>query len=444
MRVLLVYTNRNRFMAPPPIGLATLCPPLLSRGHEVRLLDLMFVARPRAALDAALDTFRPDVVGFSIRNLDEQDMAHPTSPLDAIRPLVRTVTARGILTVLGGAAFTTFPERILELMGADYGIAGQAESSLPRLLDSIDGGIDPTIPGLVWRDGDQIRANPPDQPGYAGVRADWSQIDHRRYRRSMFQAAVMLRSGCAHRCSYCDVPAVFGDHFIPRDQESILEDLRCLRDEHGVRMVFLVDGSFNSPVADAKESLEQLVRRRLRLYLSSTFVPVTGEYDDEFFSLYRKAGGLFAVFGIDALSDTMLQSYRKPFTLDDVVRSCELATRHGVRVICTVMFGGPGETDATIDEAVRTIARLPYSILAPGFGIRILPRTHLFEISRSAGLVRDADELLMPRFYLSPDFDAARARARVNDAIRRHGWRMLRMIPAGARMLLARTFGLTL
>ena len=52
MRVLPVYTNRNRFMAPPPIGLSTLCPPLLSRGHEVRLLDLMFVARPRAALDA--------------------------------------------------------------------------------------------------------------------------------------------------------------------------------------------------------------------------------------------------------------------------------------------------------------------------------------------------------------------------------------------------------
>jgi len=48
MKVLLVYTNRYRPMAPPPIGIAYLAGPLLREGHEVKVLDLMFSRTLRA------------------------------------------------------------------------------------------------------------------------------------------------------------------------------------------------------------------------------------------------------------------------------------------------------------------------------------------------------------------------------------------------------------
>ncbi len=48
MRVLLVYTNRNRsILAPPPIGLAYVAKPLRASGNEVRLLDLMHAGAPQ-------------------------------------------------------------------------------------------------------------------------------------------------------------------------------------------------------------------------------------------------------------------------------------------------------------------------------------------------------------------------------------------------------------
>jgi radical SAM superfamily enzyme YgiQ (UPF0313 family) len=442
MKVLLVYTNRNRFMAPPPIGLATLCPPLEAQGHEVRLLDLMFERDAGAALDAALDDFGPHVVGYSIRNVDEQDMSRPSTTLADIRPLVRAATVRGLPVILGGAAFSTFPEQLLDYMGADYGIAGQGEEALPRLLASIEGGgLDEGTPGLVWRDEGRTRANPPDLRGYDGVRTDWRRIDYRGYRRSMLQAAVVVRSGCRFRCSYCDVPHVFGDDFVARDVESVVDDVRRLRLEHGVRVVFLNDPCFNAPVESAKNLLEALARARLGVYISSTFVPVTGEYDDELFDLYRRAGGNFAVFGIEALSETMARSYAKPFVLDDVFRSCEMARRHGVRSICFALFGGPGETDATFDEAIQTIGRLPYSFLTTCFGVRILPRAPLFDIARRDGIVSSASELFSPRYYLSPELDLARARARLKGALFANFPRVMRMLPIGLRLALARNLG---
>lgn len=445
MKVLLVYTNRNRAMAPPPIGLAALCPPLEAAGHQVRVLDLMFARDPTAALEGALDDFGPDLVGFSIRNVDEQDMSQPSTTLVDVRPFVQVATARGLEVVLGGAAFSTFPEQMLDYMGVDYGIAGQGEASLPRLVASIGNGRRdelPEIPGLVWRDGERLRSNPPDHSGYAGVRMDWAKLDLRRYRRSMFQASVVVRSGCNFRCSYCDVPQVFGGEALARDPEEIVDDIRRLHDGQGARVVFLNDPCFNAPLDGAKRLLEALARAKLGVYVSSTFVPVTGHYDDELFALYRRAGGIFTVAGFEALSDAMAQSYAKPFVIDDAIRSAELARRHGVRMIGMAMFGGPGETDATFDEALQTLRRLPYAFMNTCFGIRILPRTPLFETARREGVVDSASDLFFPRYYLSPELDVPRARARLKGALAARFPRVLRMLPVGLRLALVQNIGL--
>lgn len=440
MNVLLVYANRYRFMAPPPIGLATLVPPLTERGHQVRVLDLLFEKDPKKALERAISGQKPDLVGFSIRNVDEQDMSRESTALADARTLVQLAAGQGLHTVLGGAAFSTFPERMLEYMGAEVGIQGQAETILPRLLDGLGGTLDTTLPGLVWRDGERVRSNPPLLPGYAGVRPDWGSYDHRPYRRSMFQAAVVVRSGCAYRCSYCDVPHVFGPSFIRRDTESVLDDLARLRKDHGITLVFLNDPAFNAPLDQAKALLEDLIRARIPVMFSSTFVPVTGCHDAEFWSLYRRAGGIVAVFGVEALSDAAIEGLAKPFTLSDVFQSTAQATRAGVRVICTTMLGGPCESDASIDQACQTISRLDYAILTPGFGIRIMPHTPLAERARREGVIAADDDLFAPRFYVSPQMDLARARKKIGGTLRRYGWRATRMLPVGMRLMWARAF----
>lgn len=112
MKVLLVYTNTNRNLAPPPVGLSYIVPPLRRKGHEVRLLDLMLSRDPVADMGATLRELAPDVVGLSVRNLDNQFMMDLKAPLPEIRGYVGMAKTRGITTVLGGTGET--PETVRE------------------------------------------------------------------------------------------------------------------------------------------------------------------------------------------------------------------------------------------------------------------------------------------------------------------------------------------
>lgn len=67
MRILLVYSNQTRdLILPAPIGLSYVATATRRAGHEVRFVDLLTARDPHAALH----DFRPEVVGISVRNID--------------------------------------------------------------------------------------------------------------------------------------------------------------------------------------------------------------------------------------------------------------------------------------------------------------------------------------------------------------------------------------
>lgn len=139
MKVLLIYTNRNATLAPPPVGIAYLVPPLKSAGHRVKVVDLMFARDPERELRQALASFRPDVAGFSIRILDGQDMFNPVSPFPEIKRFVKVFKDAGVPTVLGGSGFSLLPREVLEsvrlarangiTLGLDFMFGGPGETA---------------------------------------------------------------------------------------------------------------------------------------------------------------------------------------------------------------------------------------------------------------------------------------------------------------------------
>ena len=259
MKVLLVYANTNRYLAPPPVGLSYLIPPLIRKGHEVRLLDLMLSTHPGADVEATLREFSPDVAGFSVRNLDNQVMMDLKSPLPEIRGYVGMAKAWGVATVLGGTAFTTFPVEMLDYMGADYGIAGQGEKAFPLLIEAMESERFDAVPGLVYRQGRHVVRNPPDVGGYAGASADWSLIDLRRYQKISPlcpTAAVVIKTGCPYECTFCDAKISMGNRLLFRDADAIVEDIEKLKCDRQIRNFFFVDPCFNSPLVFCKKELQ--------------------------------------------------------------------------------------------------------------------------------------------------------------------------------------------
>jgi radical SAM superfamily enzyme YgiQ (UPF0313 family) len=439
MRVLLVYSNRYRPMAPPPVGLAYLVEPLRREGHEVKVLDLMFSRDPKAALLSTINDFMPQVAGFSIRNVDNQDMRHTEYFMAEAKELVAVARGMGITTVLGGTAFTTFPAETLEYTGADYGIAGQGESGLPLLLRSlVSGEFDKEIPGLVWREGGSVKLSPPDLGGYCGSRARWDALDLDGYKKGLFAGAVLTKSGCPYRCSYCDAAVAFGVRFCQRTPEDVVLEIKSLK-ARGINVVTLTDACFNVPVDYAKDVLGAIAKSGLKVYLNTTIVPVRGHFDDELLELYRKAGGLVVSLGAEAFSKKMLASYNKPFTLDDVLACASLLNRHRMPFIVQALFGGPGEDASTIRESADVLRSVPYARFTHTMGIRLLPGTALYETAKSEGLVNGPSELFTPKFYVSKGLDMRWAEGYLNKRLLRYSYRGLKMLPFYVRCALART-----
>jgi hypothetical protein len=135
MKVLLVSTNRLSVPFPVyPLGLDHVAGVLEDR-HEVVVLDLLADERPDA-LEATLRTTSPDVVGLSLRNIDNTDDTAPVSFVANARGAVETVRrSSSARVVLGGSGFGIFPKELLTTLGADAGIVGEGER-LSALLDA--------------------------------------------------------------------------------------------------------------------------------------------------------------------------------------------------------------------------------------------------------------------------------------------------------------------
>ena len=86
MKVLLISANTESFNMPVlPLGLAYVAAAADSQGHTVKMLNLMMQTDTQKALHEAIVEFIPEIIGISVRNIDDQNMENPRFLLEAVR-----------------------------------------------------------------------------------------------------------------------------------------------------------------------------------------------------------------------------------------------------------------------------------------------------------------------------------------------------------------------
>ncbi|MBI4700405.1 MAG: cobalamin B12-binding domain-containing protein [Deltaproteobacteria bacterium] len=403
MKLLLVYANRNEYLLPPPVGLMLLTAPLRADGHEVAVVDLMAERHPDAVLAEALERHKPDLVGLSLRNLDNQDFKAPQSPLDDYARWV-ALAGEHAPTIVGGSALTTLPERLYERVGATYALAGQGDRAFPHFVRELAAGATSfTAPGLLWRDNGKLRRNPAVLEGYAkGGSLDWSAIDYRRYRKGYVSCGVITKTGCPHQCLFCDTRVSFGGEFVAREPEAIVEDLRRGIPGYAYNKFdfFFIDAMFGEPAEWTKRVLEAITRAGLRIGFSAIIEP-TAAVDREIARLFRRAGGTMATGLVGSLDAGMIERMRRPFTRDDVHRALEIFDEERLPYMPQFLFGGPGETRESVQATIDGLSRHHPLMVQAAYGIRIMPQAGLRAVALEEGVIDESADLLEPTFYLS-------------------------------------------
>jgi radical SAM superfamily enzyme YgiQ (UPF0313 family) len=367
VKVLLVSGNRESSPEPPyPLGCAYLVTALRDSGHEVHGLDLLFEKEPLEALADAVRAVDPDVVGLSMRNLDLLTFPDYRSEVPIYRSYVERIRqeARSPI-VMGGPGFSLAPESCLAAVGADAGIAGEAEVALPALLTRIR-----HYGGLAGEDRGRVLRAPP------GVDLDRIEPDHevfdiRRYNEEGSGGSLQTRRGCHLPCSYCSYPLLEGRRVRTRDTDLVAAEVARMRDEHGVEHVTFVDSVFNEPEDHAIGVATAMDGLRPRVRWTAFFHPVF--HDPRFFDLLVRSGCEGVDLGADSLSPTVLRRLRKGFTPEQAVAFCDGCRKAGLKLNVSLLFGAPGETDETIAQTFDAVDRCDPDSVTAGIGIRLYP-----------------------------------------------------------------------
>jgi len=442
MRILILHTNRNRFLTPPPLGPAMIADSAAA-SHDVQLFDFMFKKEPAREAIRVIKEFQPDVIGVSLRNLDDQDSRTDYSPIAALKPFIADVRQTSqALIVLGGGAFTTLPAEILNFFEADYGIAGQGEKVFPRLIEQIERGtVDTNLPGLVFREDGKTTVNPTVIEGYpeSFTPEQWF-YDPKPYMRNPWPGIVLIKTGCPYRCVYCNARTIQGRTPKLRDPQVIVSEIENQVRQLNVRIFHLSDPCFGAPPDHAKEVLEAIIQSGLHIVAMTILRP--NDVEEELLTLMKRAGIIFVALGADTLSQTTLETYQKGFSIGQVEQSCKLLQKHGIGYMIECVLGGPGETEKTLEESLAFLHKVKPTLTLLNAGIRILPEAPIYQIAAEEGLVKDPSELLLPKYYFSKDIAPETLYRRIDTYNRRYGRRNARMIPlvvrARARALLGR------
>ena len=226
MKILLVSANRERDPYPVfPIGLACLAGPLAEAGHSLSVLDLCFENDPEGALAATLAEYRPDAIIVSLRNLDNVTWPDSRFYLSGLRGIVETCRGCGTV-IVGGSGFSLMPLEVLAAVGADYGVAGEGEEVLPRLLACIETGADASgLPGVVVAGASSFV---PPRLISRICTPERSLFNVDRYHREGGMANVQTKRGCPFSCSYCTYPHLEGRVMRLRPVKDVLAEISSL------------------------------------------------------------------------------------------------------------------------------------------------------------------------------------------------------------------------
>ena len=398
MKVLLVSPNVESLPDPVfPIGLAYVTAALRENGIQYRVLDLCFVQDYKAAIGSSIESFQPDIIGLSLRNLDNVSYPNYISYVPFYRQVVQTIrTQTKGLIVVGGSGFALIPESVLEYLGADFGVVGEGELSFVRLLKQLDGKKD-----YYQSQGSRIIND------HAGITEDLdtlpvpdrSGFDNQAYLKWGGMGNIQTKRGCPFRCIYCTYPIIEGGKARLRNPRLICDEIEGML-ANGIDNFFFVDNTFNYPLDHAQSICQEIISRKLPVkwscYANPRFIT------PRLIELMLAAGCTGLEFGSDAANQTMLVNLGKNFTVNDLRGASAICRQSGISYCHNLLLGGPGETMETVHQTLDAIKDMSPTAVICMIGIRVFPKTRLSFIAMEEGIIGPEEDFLKPVFYLSP------------------------------------------
>ena len=303
------------------------------------------------------------------------------------------------------------PREVLRRTGADFGIVGDGERSVVRLIAA---GRDEErladIPRLVRWQNTRIVVQAPAWGALDGEPLLPRQtLDYPRYFREGGQGNVETKRGCPGRCIYCTDAHSKGRRCRLRPPAVVADEIERLLDL-GIDWLHLCDSEFNLPPAHAEAVCEELISRKLgqRVHWYAYLAPQP--FSAHLAALMKEAGCAGIDFGLDSGDARILENLGREYSPEQALETARICRDVGIIFMLDLLVGGPGETKQSVATTFEFARQCQPSCVGIALGVRIYADTKLAQMVTRSGLEANANlhgpladnpDFLEPVFYLS-------------------------------------------
>lgn len=350
-----------------------------------------------------------DAAAISLRNIDDNNVFSDNRFINHYDVIIKTLRMAdsSVPIIIGGAGFSIFPKLLFERLNPDFGIRGEGEESLAKLIITLDKNDSYSdIEGLIYRNSNnEIVIN--GRTSYISspkLRMCDRIVPY--YFNNSGMLNVQTKRGCPFKCAYCSYPIIDGRKVRTLDTSAVLDNITEMNRKFGVDYLFFTDSVFNIHNDYNEELCHKIIESGINLHWGAYFHQRDLKKKD--LELYQKAGLTHIEWGTDTLADVTLESYRKSFTWKDIRKTSRWASELNIFYAHFIIFGGVGETMHTLQETFDRSRELGFTVFFPYIGMRIYPETSLYHTALSEGVITPADNLVEPKYYISKDIDVSK------------------------------------
>lgn len=365
-------------------------------GHQVGLVE--FARNPKAAA-AALESYRPDIVAYSVCSTEWERYVEINARLKNRAPF---------FSVFGGSHPTFFPELIEEDL-VDCICMGEGDEAFKRFLNSFGTDDMFSVGNFLFQGQDYSIQTNQLLPLISDL--DTLPFPDREliYSKNAFLARSPIKSffagrGCPFKCSYCFNHAYHelyrnkGHVVRAKSVSYLLQEIERVRASYPLTFVKFQDdvlGIQRSWLEEFAAKFPNKIELPFMCYARPNMV--TNKYAQ----LLRKAGCYSVCMAIESGNDAIRRSVLNRRMDDErILEASAYLKEQGIKIYAVNMVGLPGETEANISEtiALNQKARVDFadaSIFQP------YPGTRITEYCKETGLLDKGKESFESQFTTS-------------------------------------------
>ena len=344
--LLIVPPHAGRAVWEFPLGVGYLANQLEKAGFEPLVLDINGLEMTR---EQVLDRLRSSdcrLFGISAFSTQFRYVAW-------LAEIIKGLDPRNFVAV-GGPLPTHQHELVLRHTKIDVCARGEADHTVADLF--ADPGNADGIPGLAWRDGEDILENPLPEP------INLDDLDPHPYhffpeevyfKRLGRGVNIATTRGCPFQCNFCSKTVT---HSRRRSIAHIEAELTMLKKRYGLRGIQMSDELAVTHSKRGYELCELLAREKLNWGCQARVDLV----DYDLLRHMRACGCVSLGAGVESGSRRILDAMNKRTTVEQNLAFMVDCRKVGILPWVQFIFGYPGEDDESVRESVELFRRADY------------------------------------------------------------------------------------